>query len=178
VSATGNPRQAANEPKSPDQQQFSSRELAGHPRSGAVSVIHLMKTATLLMDNRDYPSHSGRETLAAQRNNTRADTWRNFRRDPCRQRTRRKARRRITTTFDVCRFMPGVNSASWIAAVIHVVGGVATTVQSHSSIASASSLNRCARPIIAGSSGPLRGLASVWPLLPRPDEYCRRGVLA
>jgi hypothetical protein len=56
MSATGNPRQAAKEPKASDQQQFSSRELAGHPRSGAVSVIHLMKTAQLLMDNRDYPS--------------------------------------------------------------------------------------------------------------------------
>jgi hypothetical protein len=27
------------------------------------------------MDNREYPSRGGRETLAAQRDNTRADTW-------------------------------------------------------------------------------------------------------
>jgi hypothetical protein len=43
----GNPRQAANEPKSSDQQQFSSPEPAGHRCSGAVSVIHLMKTEQL-----------------------------------------------------------------------------------------------------------------------------------
>ena len=55
VSGARNPRQAANEPKSPDQQQFSSPELAGHRRSGAVSVIHLMKTEQFFMDNCHYP---------------------------------------------------------------------------------------------------------------------------
>jgi hypothetical protein len=42
-------------PKSSDQQQFSSPSPAGHRRSGAVSVIHLMKTAAFYLDNRDYP---------------------------------------------------------------------------------------------------------------------------
>jgi len=53
----GNARQAATEPKSPDQQQFSSRELAGQPRSGAVSVIHLMKTEQLVVDNIRYSTN-------------------------------------------------------------------------------------------------------------------------
>jgi hypothetical protein len=39
-----------------------------------------MKTAQLLMDNREYPSRSVRETIAAQRNNTVADMFGHYRR--------------------------------------------------------------------------------------------------
>jgi hypothetical protein len=49
-------------PKSIDEQQFSSPELAGHRCAGAASVIHLMKTEPL--DNECYPMCVARAAFA------------------------------------------------------------------------------------------------------------------
>ena len=58
----GNPRKAEDAPKSIDEQQFSSPELAGHRCAGAASVIHLMKTEPL--DNECYPMCVARAAFA------------------------------------------------------------------------------------------------------------------